>query len=102
MDYYTEGPNGLRPAKPARIVCYDDGCGDWTIDVEDTDGLCLRDADGNYPSSIWVDAENGDSFMDERQAIEAARGLRQQLAMPSLPIFVWRDRAAVPVADEKQ
>lgn len=98
MEYYVEGSHGLQPAVPAQIVCYDDGDGEWTIDVEDADGRCLRDADGNYPASLWVVAENGLSPMDEPQAIAAACDLRQQIAMPTLPIFIWRDRAAVPVA----
>lgn len=99
MDYFIEKTEGLVRATPAQIVCYDDSDGDWTIDAEDVGGMCLRDSRGNYPASVWIDEENGGSPMTERQAIAAARVLRRQMGLPSLPILVWRDGASTPVAE---
>lgn len=99
MRFYVETDDGFLTASPQKIVCYDDGDGEWTIDVEGIGGQCLRDAWGNYPASVWIDSENNRAPMDERQAIGAARGLRRQMEMPSLPILIWRDGGATPVTE---
>ena len=86
--YYIDTGRGLRPAVPARIVCYPEGHGEWTIHAEDGDGQSIRDFQGDYPAAIWHCAENDCEPITEARAVALARGLRDDMEMPSLPIYV--------------
>lgn len=91
MRLFVETEDGFLAATPLRIVCHDERDGEWTIDVESVGGQCLRDAWGNHPASAWIDSPTNRARMAPWQAIAAARGLRRQMEMPTLPIYVSRD-----------
>lgn len=88
MSYYIDTGRGLQPAVPARIVCYPEGGGEWTIHAEDADGHSVRDFQGDYPAAIWHCAENDCAPISEEQAVALACGLRREMRMPSLPIYI--------------
>ena len=84
--FYAERQGGgLAKTKPARIVCYDEGGGEWTIDAEDESCQCLRDERGNYPASVWHNEENGFSPITKTQAVAIAKNLRHSLRGLPLP-----------------
>jgi hypothetical protein len=92
--YYVEEIGvGMKPAAPARIVCYDEGDGEWTIDAEDAEGRCIRDSHGHYPASVWHDEEGVDSFSPwtREHAVAAAVGLAVEIGNPVLPVYVCCD-----------
>lgn len=87
-NYYIDTGSGLRPATPARIVCYPEGGGEWTIHAEDAEGHSIRDFQGDYPAAIWHCAENDCEPITEEQAVALACGLRREMRVPSLPIYI--------------
>lgn len=88
-NFYAENRDGsLTKTQPARIVCYDEGDGEWTIDAEDESCRCLRDERGNYPASVWHNEENGFSPITKTQAVAIATKLRRSLRREDLPIYV--------------
>lgn len=86
--YIEQAGGGLRPATPARIVCYDEGDGEWTIEVQDADGAAIRDERGNY-WSVWHDEEAIDGFLPwtRDEAVAAAVGLAGEIGLPTLPVY---------------
>jgi hypothetical protein len=86
-NYYIDTGRGLRPATPARIVCYPEGHGEWTIHAEDDAGQSIRDFQGDYPAAIWHCAENDCEPITVERAVALACELRQSMGMPSLPIY---------------
>lgn len=88
--YAALDDGSLVKTSPARIVCYDEGSGEWTIDAEDEWCRCLRDKHGNYPASIWNNAENDCDEMTENQAIAAAVEMRSELSLVGIPVYVVR------------
>lgn len=99
-NYYTEvAGGGLQPATPARIVCYDEGNGEWTIEAQDADGAAIRDAGGCY-LSLWHDDEALGEFspMDRDGAIAEAVGLAAEMGLPMLPVYFFDDGGLALVA----
>lgn len=98
--FYSEGEDGvLRQAEPARIVCYDEGDGEWTIDAEDESCRCLRDKQGNYPASVWNNEENECEPIDEKQAVAKASEMRRVLSFGNIPIYVARPGEGCELAE---
>lgn len=87
--YYIDTGRGLIPAAPARIVCYDEGGGEWTIESQDADGQAIRDSRGHY-LSVWHDEEAIDEFlrMSRDGAVAEAIALASDIGLPALPVYM--------------
>lgn len=93
--FYTEHGDGrLRPATPARVVCYGEGYGEWTIEVQDADGAAIRDERGDY-WSVWHDEEALGDYapMGRDEAIAAAATLAVEIGLPTLPVYISEGEA---------
>ena len=90
----------IRQNTPARIVCHDEGCGEWSIDAEDACGRVIRDERGNFPASIWHNEEGDEDFqpMTGGEAVAAAITLASKIGHPSLPVYVCKDGTVTLVA----
>jgi hypothetical protein len=98
-NYFIDKGRGLEPAAPARIVCYPEGDGEWTIEAQDADGRAIRDERGDY-LSVWHDEEALDDFrpMSRDGAVEEASRLAADMRRPMLPIYMDEDDGLPPVA----
>lgn len=80
---------------PTRIVAYDEGDGEWTIEAADDAGTCLRDASGDYVA-CWFDREQHDHPDEFRpltlaEAVAVARAAFADIGLPAdLPVYVHR------------
>jgi hypothetical protein len=81
--------------QPTRLVCYDEGDGEWTIEAADDAGTCAMTSDGRYVA-CWLDHEACDD-PEEFQPLtlaEAVAVARKELAdeIPAgLPVYVAGD-----------
>jgi hypothetical protein len=82
--------------KATRIVAYDEGNGEWTIEATDDAGTCAMTSDGRYVA-CWLDAEgcvNPDDFKPLALA-EAVAVARQEFADAGCPndlaVYLARD-----------
>ena len=82
--------------QPTRIVAYDEGDGEWTIEAADDAGTCAMTSDGRYVA-CWLDHEgcdNPDEFRPLTLA-EAVAVARQEFAEEgypaNLPVYLARD-----------
>jgi hypothetical protein len=81
---------------PTRIVAYDEGYGEWTIEAADDNGTCVKDAAG-HDLACWFNHEGDDEFvpMTMEEAVAAAE---KDFCVAGLPVFVWEDGGMVPAA----
>jgi hypothetical protein len=82
--------------QPTRIVVYDEGYGEWTIEATDDNGTCAMTSDGRYVA-CWLDHEahdNPDEFTPLTLA-DAVAMARQEFAEggypADLPVYLARD-----------
>lgn len=73
--------------QPTRIVAYDEGEGEWTIEAADDNGTCVKDADG-HDLACWFNHEADDEFvpMSLEEAVAAAE---EDFGLSGLPVYVW-------------
>jgi hypothetical protein len=82
--------------RPTRIVAYDEGYGEWTVEAADDNGTCVKDADGR-DLACWFNHEGDDEFepMTLEEAVAAAE---KDFCVTGLPVFAWKDGGMVPAA----
>jgi hypothetical protein len=86
-----------QPSSANRIVCYDEGEGEWTIELQDASGDPVRDEHGNY-FAIWHNEENDCEPITRAQAVALAVGLRNEIGMPHLRVYVMHESLVDPAA----
>ncbi len=77
--------------QPTRIVAYDEGYGEWTIEAADDRGTCAKDADG-HDLACWFNHEGDDEFvpMSLDEAVAAAVVEFAAAGIPAgLPVYVF-------------
>ena len=77
--------------QPTRIVAYDEGYGEWTIECADDGGICVKDADG-HDLACWFNHEADDEFVPmslEAAVAAAVKEFATDGVPSSLPVYVW-------------
>ena len=81
--------------KPTRLVCCDEGDGEWTIEATDEAGTCAMTSDGRYVA-CWLDhgaCDDPEEFkpLTLAEAVAVARAELADAVPADLPVYIHRD-----------